>query len=101
MLLNHAVGFNYPGCPILGVVWMSGMTTTLGIYINELSLRHRSSILAGWMHGVFNSQAYGIWRLLVSNVNPLPGGLTGLVGIAFWLALGMWGMRRQSAALQL
>ena len=83
------VGFNYPGYPILGVVWMSGMTTALGIYINELTLRHRSSILAGWMHGVFNSQAYGIWRVLFPNVNPLLGGLTGIVGIVFWLALGL------------
>ena len=76
---------------------MSGMTTALGVYISELTLRHRSSILAGWMHGVFNSQAYGIWRLLFPNVNPLLGGLTGIVGIAFWLALGVWEMRRQPA----
>lgn len=54
---------------------MSGLTTALGIYIGELNLRHRSSILAGWMHGVFNSQCYGIWRLLFSDVNPLLGGI--------------------------
>jgi hypothetical protein len=94
------VGFNYPGYPILGVVWMSGMTTALGIYINELTLRHRSSILAGWMHGVFNSQAYGIWRVLFPDVNPLLGGLTGIVGITVWLALGLWEMRRRPAIVK-
>ena len=89
------VGFNYPGYPILGVVWMAGMTTVLSIYINKLTLRHRSSILAGWMHGVFNSQGYGIWRVLFPDVNPLLGGMTGLVGIGVWLAVGLWVVRRR------
>ena len=88
------VGFNYPGYPLLGVLWMIGLTTTLGIYINELSLRHRSSILAGWMHGVFNSQAYGIWRILFPTVNPLWGGMTGLVAMLVWLGIGLWEGRR-------
>ncbi len=92
------VGFNYPGYPILGVIWMAGMTTALSLYMNELTLRHRSSILAGWMHGVFNSQGYGIWRLLFPDVHPLLGGFTGLVGIVVWLALGIWEMRRRPIA---
>ncbi len=92
------VGFNYPGYPVLGVLWMAGMTTALSLYMNELTLRHRSSILAAWMHGVFNSQGYGIWRLLFPDVHPLLGGFTGLVGIAVWLALGIWEMRRRPVA---
>ena len=88
------VGFNYPGYPVLGLVAMAGMTTALGIYINELTLRNRSSILAGWIHGAFNGQAYGIWRLLFPNVNPLLGGMTGLVGMAVWLAVGLWQVRQ-------
>lgn len=92
------IGFNYPGYPILGVIWMSGLTTALGIYIGEMTLRHRSSILAGWTHGVFNSQGYGIWRLLFPDVNPLLGGMTGLVAIAAWLALGIWETRRGRVA---
>lgn len=83
-------GFTYPGQPFLGTLAFMGMTTTFGIYLNELTLRNRSSILAGWGHGVFNSQALGIWRLLFPDVNPLIGGYAGLVGIAVWLALGMW-----------
>jgi hypothetical protein len=89
------IGFNYPGYPLLGVIWMCGLTTTLGLYINEMTLRHRSSILAGWIHGAFNGQAYGIWRILFPNVNPLLGGLTGLVGFAVWTALALWHMRRK------
>jgi len=85
------VGFNYPGSPLLGVVWMAGLTTALSFYMNELTLRHRSSILAGWIHGAFNGQAYGIWRaLLFPKVNPLLGGVTGLLGIGVWLIIGLW-----------
>jgi hypothetical protein len=84
------VGFNYPGYPILGILAMVGLTTALGIYINELTLRHQSTILAGWLHGLFNSQGYGIWRILFPSVNPLLGGVTGLIGIGVWLALGLW-----------
>ena len=84
------IGFNYPGYPLLGIIWMIALMTGLGAYINELSLRHRSSILAAWMHGVFNSQGYGIWRLLFPDVNPLWGGMTGLVAIVVWLGLGVW-----------
>ena len=96
-----AVGFNYPGYPVLGVLAMIGMTTTLGIYINELTLHYRSSILAGWVHGVFNSQAYGVWRILFPGTNPLLGGMTGLVGMAVWTALGLstaWFLGRRPGA---
>jgi hypothetical protein len=94
------VGFNYPGEPILGIVWMVGLTTALGVYINELTLRYRSTILAGWLHGLFNSQAYGIWRILFPDVNPLLGGVTGLIGIGVWLALGLWEVGRSGATSQ-
>ncbi|HEU5098688.1 MAG TPA: CPBP family intramembrane glutamic endopeptidase [Roseiflexaceae bacterium] len=94
------VGFNYPGEPILGIVWMVGLTTALGVYINELTLRERSTILAGWLHGLFNSQAYGIWRVLFPAVNPLIGGVTGLIGMAVWLALGLWEVGRSGATSQ-
>lgn len=95
-----AVGFNYPGYPILGVIGMAAMTTAFGIYLNELILRKRSSILAGWTHGAFNGQALGIWRILFPNVNPLLGGFTGLLGIAVWLAVGLLEVYRGRAPRQ-
>lgn len=87
-------GFNYPGYPILGVLAMMGMTTTLGFYINEMTLRHRSSILAGWMHGAFNGQFYGVWPILFPDVHPLLGGVTGLIGMMVWAAVGVAVARR-------
>jgi membrane protease YdiL (CAAX protease family) len=89
------VGFNYPGYPLLGIVGMVVMTTAISIYINELTLRNRSSILAGWIHGAFNGQVYGIWRILFPNVNPLIGGFTGLIGVTVWLILGLWKAHRR------
>lgn len=91
------IGFNYPGHPILGILAMIGLTTSLGIYLNEQTLRHRSSVLAGWIHGAFNCQAYGVWRILFPDVDPLIGGFTGAAGIAVWATFGLWQMRRNSA----
>jgi hypothetical protein len=82
-------GFDYPEHPVLGVLAMVGMTTALGVYLNELTLRYRSSILAGSIHGAFNGQAYGIWRVLFPDTNPLLGGVTGLLGIAVMTVLGL------------
>lgn len=66
------------------------LTTAIGFYINELTLHYRSALLAGWIHGVFNSQLYGIWRsLLFAGTNPLFGGITGLVGIVVTSILGI------------
>lgn len=91
------VGFNYPGYPLAGVVWMIGLTTALGLYIGALSQRHQSTILAGWVHGAFNGQAYGIWRILFPDVNPLLGGMTGLIGIAVFGLLGLHAARGASS----
>lgn len=88
------VGFNYPGYPALGILAMMGFATTVGIYLNEMTLRHRSSILAGSIHGALNGQGYGVWGILFPSVNPLLGGAVGLVGMLVWLALGLWVARR-------
>lgn len=88
------LGFNYPGYPLLGVLWMCALTTALGIFLNEMTLRYKSSILAGSIHGAFNGQGYGIWRQLFPTVNPLLGGITGLVGIVVLAVFGIWTVRQ-------
>ena len=95
------IGFNYPGYPLLGILMMVLMTSAIGLYINELTLRYKSALLAGWIHGVFNSQAYGIWRsLLFPTAHPLLGGITGLVGIVVLVIVGaltmLWIKRAES-----
>jgi len=90
------MGFNYPGYPLVGIIWMCALTFSIGIFINEMTLRYRSSILAGVIHGTFNGQSYGIWRVLFPNAHPLLGGITGLVGIVVFAIVGLWTMRRFS-----
>ncbi len=88
------VGFNYPGHPFLGIVMMVLLTEAIGLFINEMTLHYQSSLLAGWVHGVFNSQSYGIWRMLLFyNTNPILGGITGLVGIVVISVLGFGTIR--------
>jgi membrane protease YdiL (CAAX protease family) len=84
-----AIGFTYPSHPFLGLLAFTGMTTAFGIYLNEMTLRYRSSPLAGWIHGVFNSQKLGLWPLLFPNADPLVGGYSGIIGITAWLLLGL------------
>jgi membrane protease YdiL (CAAX protease family) len=87
------LGFNYPGYPVLGILWMCALTIALGIFLNEMTLHYKSSILAGSIHGTFNGQGYGIWRQLFPTVNPLLGGVTGVVGILIFALLGLWTAR--------
>jgi membrane protease YdiL (CAAX protease family) len=76
------VGFNYPGFPIAGVFMFVLFTTALSVLMSELTLKYQSVVLAGWIHGVLNSQGLGIWRVIVPDAQPLLGGMTGLIGIA-------------------
>jgi hypothetical protein len=84
-----AIGFTYPNHPFLGMIAFTGLTTGLGIYFNEMTLLHESSPLAGWIHGIFNSQKLGVWPLLFPNTDPLLGGYSGIIGIAVWFLLGL------------
>lgn len=84
------MGFNYPGYPWTGVVWMCVLTTFLGIFENEWTLRYDSILLASFIHGTFNSQVYGIWRVIVPHAHPLLGGFGGLIGLAALTVIAVW-----------
>jgi uncharacterized protein len=81
---------------LLAFLVFTTLTTLFGVYLNELALHNRSSILAGWAHGVFNTQKAGVWVLLFPGINPYLGGYAGLVGLIFWAGLGFWEMHRHS-----
>lgn len=88
-----AVGFNYGSYNLVGIVVFCALTFSISLVINEFSLITKSSIISAWAHGVFNSQAYGIWRQIFPTVNPILGGFSGLIGIAVWLIIGMLTVR--------
>ena len=91
------VGFMYPGHTFAGLIMFTALTTVFGSYINELTLRHRSSILAGWIHGVFNTQRLGVWAALFPDVDPWLGGFSGIIGVSTWLILGAWECRHRTS----
>ncbi|MGL1864098.1 MAG: CPBP family intramembrane metalloprotease [Pseudodesulfovibrio sp.] len=82
------VGFNYPGHPMTGIAMMCMLTSAFGLFINEMTLFYRSTILAAFIHAAVNAQGFGIWIWLFPDVNPLLGGGTGLTAIGIWLLVG-------------
>jgi len=87
-------GFNYPGHPIAGVIFMCAFTTTLGLIQCSLLLRYRSVLLTSFFHGAINAEAQVIWPLLVTGVATLWGGTVGLVGILIFGGFGIWLLAR-------
>jgi hypothetical protein len=85
-----AGGFNYPGHPIAGVIFMCALTTALGLIQCSLLLRYRSVLLTSFFHGAINAEGHGIWLLLVTGVSTLWGGTAGLVGILIFGGFGIW-----------
>lgn len=90
-------GFMYPGHPYLGMVMFTLMTTVFGAYMNEMTLRYDSSVMAGWLHGVFNSQRLGIWTLLFPSVNPFFGGFSGVIGLLVWVLLLLFVIKQRKS----
>lgn len=86
-------GFTYPGYPLAGALLFTILTIALGTLLDELTLHYRSSILAGWVHGVFNTQKLGAWALLFPTVHPLWGGYAGLIGLLVWGGVALWAWR--------
>ena len=75
-------GYNYPGYPVAGVAMMILFTSAIALLQAGLWLRSGSVLLTSFVHAGINSQARGIWPLVVVGVHPLLGGATGLIGIA-------------------
>lgn len=87
------VGFNYPGHPYTGILMMCLGTIVIGAFINEFALAWRSTLLAAFIHAAINAQAYGVWKQVFPDLNPLVGGDTGIIGIACWGVAFYFAMR--------
>jgi uncharacterized protein len=83
-----AAGFNYPGYPVLGVAMMCALTTAFALTQTALRLRADSVLLTSFFHASVNTQGLGVLPLLVVGVSPVLGGVTGMVGIAAFAAVG-------------
>ncbi len=83
-----AAGYNYPGRPVAGVLAMCGFTTAVALVQTAARLRSGSVLLTSVVHAALNAQGRGLGPVLVPDVDPLLGGLTGAVGIAAFAAAG-------------
>ncbi|MCQ1536424.1 CPBP family intramembrane metalloprotease [Methanosarcina sp. KYL-1] len=89
------IGFGgYPDRLAGGLVFVA-VITLLGIYIGALTLKNDSVVLASFMHGVFNAQAYGIWTIVYPDYNRLIGGIGGLIGIIVLLPVAVYYLREK------
>jgi hypothetical protein len=82
------MGFRYGNQPLYGLLVFTLLLIAISIYMNEMTIRYKSSILAGFIHGALNAQFYGIWMPLFPNVNPLIGGSAGLIAVLVWMIVG-------------
>jgi hypothetical protein len=72
----------------------------LGIFESEWTLRFNSVFLASFIHGTFNSQVYGIWRVIVPDAQPLLGGFGGLIGLGAVAVLAALAWRHRVTLVQ-
>jgi hypothetical protein len=89
-----AGGYNYPGYPVAGVFMMCALTIAFALTQTALRLRFDSVLLTSFFHASINTQGLGVLPMLVIGVSPILGGITGVVGVLAFLALGAWLLAR-------
>jgi len=94
-----AGGYNYPGYPVIGVVMMCVLTVAFALTQTALRLRSDSVLLTSFFHASINTQGLGVIPMFVAGVSPVLGGVTGVVGIVAFLALGGWLLARTPESL--
>jgi uncharacterized protein len=83
------LGFGYGDQMWPGVLLHFIMVSGLGIWMAFIWLKTRSTILAAFMHAVFNANAYGIWAVIFVSSNKLIIGAGGVIGALLCLVLGL------------
>lgn len=82
------VGFGFAGRDrVLSILLFIAFTTAFGSILNEISLRNKSTFIAAWLHGLFNSQRFGVWAILFAGGNALVSGPFGVVALLTWAAV--------------
>ncbi len=94
-----AGGYNYPGYPVMGVVMMCALTIAFALTQTALRLRFDSVLLTSFFHASINTQGLGLIPMLVIGVSPVLGGVTGVVGVVTFGALGAWLLARTPESL--
>jgi len=83
------LGFGYGHQIWPGILLHFLMVTGLGMVMGYLWLKTRSVLLAGFMHGVFNGHAYGVWSMIFVSQNKVWVGAGSIVGAFLWVLAGL------------
>ena len=94
-----AGGYNYPGYPVIGVMMMCALTIAFALTQTALRLRSDSVLLTSFFHASINTHGLGLLPMLVVGVSPVLGGITGVVGVVAFAALGAWLLARTPESL--
>jgi hypothetical protein len=89
-----AGGYNYPGYPVIGVAMMCALTIAFALTQTALRLRFDSVVLTSFFHASINTQGLGLIPMAVIGVSPILGGVTGVVGVVTFVALGAYLLAR-------
>jgi membrane protease YdiL (CAAX protease family) len=81
------LGFMYGRDIWPGVLLYFLLVTGLGIYMGSVWFKTRSTILAAFIHAVFNANAYGVWSLIFVSESKLIIGPAGVVAVSMCLLL--------------
>jgi uncharacterized protein len=87
MILILGFGYGVQAWP--GVILHFLLVTGLGIYMGYVWFQTRSTLLAAFMHAVFNANAYGIWAIIFVSGNKLLVGGQGITGALLCVILGL------------
>lgn len=83
------LGFGYGLEAPLGALLHFITVASLGIWMGYVWFKTRSTVLAGFMHAVFNANAYGIWTIIFVSESKLIVGAVGVIGAAICLLVGL------------
>ena len=70
------------------------LTIAFALSQTALRLRYDSVYLTSFFHSSINTHGLGILPMFVAGVSPILGGVTGIVGIVTFMALGVWLLAR-------
>lgn len=88
------LGFGYGREFWPGVLLHFTLVTSLGIWMAAVWFKTRSTVLAAFMHAVFNANAYGVWSVLFISDSKLIIDAIGTVNTVLFLCLGIFSYMR-------
>jgi membrane protease YdiL (CAAX protease family) len=92
MILILGFGYGHQAWP--GALLHFLLVTSLGIWMGYIWFQTRSTVLAAFMHAVFNANAYGVWSMLFISDSKLLVGAIGLVNTILFVCLGILTLRK-------